>query len=204
MHTYEIDAKTTLGKLGELQFCLQCSISRLDLTNSLLLAGGARFPSPPSGLPSLVHLAALPCILLPSRGITSCWQHSHCSHWLPGASAAPAQPAAIWPPFPPSPNPLLPPAQPQSGFKLSKLLIPLMQPCSQAAGYISASQPLSSPVNPFSVLPALCFAHSFQFTWSKERACWNSTARTSCSALLPGSSVTSFILWNQPYNSFSS
>lgn len=51
--------------------------------------------------------------------------------------------------------------------------------------YLLAS--LAAAVNPFSVLPAPCFAHSFQFTWSKERACWNSAARTSCSALLPGS-----------------
>lgn len=38
--------------MGELQFCLQCSESRLDLTNSLFLPGGSRFPSPLSGLPS--------------------------------------------------------------------------------------------------------------------------------------------------------
>lgn len=85
------------------------------------------------------------------------------------------------------PIPYCNPTQPQSGFKLSKLLIPLMLPCSQAAGYIPASQPPSSPVNPFFVSPALCFAHSFQFTWSKECACWNSTAYTSCSALSSGS-----------------
>lgn len=79
------------------------------------------------------------------------------------------------------------PTQPQRGFKMSELLMPLMQPCSQAAGYTSVSQPHSSPVNPFFVLPVLCCPHSFQFTCSKERACWNSTACTSCSALLSGS-----------------
>lgn len=185
MHTYEIAVKTRLIRKNgwtAILFAVFWIQTRLD--KFPIFARRVQISIPTFRLAKLIHLAALPCILVPSRGIASCWQHSHCSHWLPGASVAPAQPAAIWPPFPPSPNPLCNPTQAQSGLKL---LIPLMQPCFQAAGYIPVSQTRSSPVNPSFVLPALCFAHSFQFTWPKECACWNSAACTSCSALLSGS-----------------
>lgn len=116
----------------------------------------------------------------------SCWQNSNCGRWLPGASVAPAQPAAIWPPFPLSPNPLLQsPRRLRVGLRLPKLMIPLpplvprQQVRYQLAGFAAA---LSTPF--FSYQP--CFPPSFQFTWSKT-ACWNSSVCARCSALLSGS-----------------
>lgn len=89
----------------------------------------------------------------------SCCQNSNCGHGLLGASAAPAQPAAIWPPFPPLSDSLLPfTLWLIVGSRLCKfpLLLPLL--CSQAAGWMPSIQPHSSTVNPFffcqpSVLP---------------------------------------------------
>lgn len=170
--------------MGELQFCLQCSESRLDLTNSLFLPGGSRFPSPLSGLPSsfiwqLCHASLCPAEEsrpADSTAIAAIGCQGPRWHLL---SLQPSDLLSLHPPIP-SCNP----TQAQSGLKL---LIPLMQLCFQAAGYIPVSQTRSSPVNPSFVLPALCFAHSFQFTWPKECACWNSAACTSCSALLSGS-----------------
>lgn len=186
MHTYEIAVKTRLvRKIGWTAilfavFCIQTGLDKFPTfaRRVQISIPTFRLAKPRSSGSSAMHPSAQPRhhVLLTKEPL-----QPSVAKGLGGTCSACSHLTS----FPTTPQ--SPPATPRRHRVGLNLLIPLMQPCSQAAGYIWVSQPRSSPVNPVFVLPALCFVHSFQFTWPKECACWNNTACTSCSALLSGS-----------------
>lgn len=191
MHTYEIAVKTTLVRKTGWNailfavFHIQTALDKFPAFGWWVQISipTLRLAKPRSSGSSAMHPSAQP------RHHVLLTEHSHCSHPLPRAPVAPAQPAAIWPPFLLSHHPPIPSQTPHShrvGLDYPSYWshwcspVPKQQVMDLLASLAAA---LSRPFLSFQP----CVLPTASSSPDPECACWNSTAYASCSALLSGS-----------------